>query len=351
MNIAVNGGHRDGVLSLGSLNGDAPGASNHWATENEVSAVKTVTARVMRGIAVVLVGMAVASAPGLTYAQHFGGGGHVSGGHFSGGGHYSGGHAFGGRGGVAHFAAPHYYSGARYGGAAHYSAAGHYAAPLGAGHGYLGAHAVGAGGAHFARTGSAFVRGGYYGGHYWFGGHYWGGGYWGGAFWPHVWFYPGWAWFLPTLPFGYATFWWGGVPYYYYNSLYYTWNPNYDGYVVTDPPPAAGSDYSADNPGDAGSAPQYDYSQAAPPANAGPAASPPAAGAPVQPRGASDLYLYPRNGQSDTQTQNDRYECHSWALNQTGFDPTRSAQQASGNAADYRRAMIACLDARGYSAR
>ena len=70
-----------------------------------------------------------------------------------------------------------------------------------------------------------------------------------------------------------------------------------------------------------------------------------------QPRGASDIYLYPRNGQSDTQSQNDRYECHSWAVNQTGFDPTRAAAQSSGNAADYRRAMIACLDARGYSAR
>jgi hypothetical protein len=62
------------------------------------------------------------------------------------------------------------------------------------------------------------------------------------------------------------------------------------------------------------------------------------------------VYVYPRNGQSSEQTQNDRYECHSWAVNQTGFDPTRGAQQ-SGNTADYHRAMIACLDARGYSAR
>ena len=65
----------------------------------------------------------------------------------------------------------------------------------------------------------------------------------------------------------------------------------------------------------------------------------------------SGVYLYPRNGQSDEQTQKDRYECHSWAVNQTGFDPTRSSQQSSGSVADYRRAMIACLDARGYSAR
>ncbi len=66
------------------------------------------------------------------------------------------------------------------------------------------------------------------------------GGYWHGVFWPHVWFNPGYAWFLPVLPLGYATFWWGGVPYYYWNNVYYTWSPGDNGYVVTDPPPAAG---------------------------------------------------------------------------------------------------------------
>ena len=53
---------------------------------------------------------------------------------------------------------------------------------------------------------------------------------------------PGWVWYYPVLPIGYATFWWGGMPYYYWNNLYYTWNPGYNGYVVTDPPPTAGSD-------------------------------------------------------------------------------------------------------------
>ena len=59
--------------------------------------------------------------------------------------------------------------------------------------------------------------------------------------------------------------------------------------------------------------------------------------------------VYPRNGQTEQQTSTDRYECHSWAVNQTGFDPTQS--NSSGNPADYRRAMIACLEARGYSAK
>jgi len=34
------------------------------------------------------------------------------------------------------------------------------------------------------------------------------------------------------------------------------------------------------------------------------------------------LYIYPKNGQSDEQQKKDRYECHMWAVQQTGFDPT-----------------------------
>jgi uncharacterized protein YcfJ len=37
---------------------------------------------------------------------------------------------------------------------------------------------------------------------------------------------------------------------------------------------------------------------------------------------AQDLYVYPAKGQSDQQLSNDRYECHRWAVNETGFDPT-----------------------------
>ena len=313
--------------------------------------MKTVTAHALRAVAVVLLAIAVAGAPALTYAQHGfgGGGGHFGGGHFggggghfSGGGHVSGGHFAGGGG--AHFAAPHY-------------GGGHYAGF--AGHGYAAPHsgAYGAG-AHFAAPGAHFGAGahfgtgahyggwtgrygaGWYGGHYWGGAHYWGGGYWHGVFWPHIGFNAGWAWFLPILPLGYATFWWGGVPYYYWNDLYYSWSPAYNGYVVTDPPPGAAGDDSVQNSGDAGGV-QYDQPQPGEPAPSNGASG----------AGVGDVFLYPRNGQSDAQTQSDRYECHSWAVNQAGFDPTRPSQQASGGAGDYRRAMIACLDARGYSAR
>ena len=36
----------------------------------------------------------------------------------------------------------------------------------------------------------------------------------------------------------------------------------------------------------------------------------------------ADIYVYPTKGQSDTQLDRDRYECHMWAYKQTRFDPT-----------------------------
>jgi hypothetical protein len=35
------------------------------------------------------------------------------------------------------------------------------------------------------------------------------------------------------------------------------------------------------------------------------------------------LYVYPAQGQSPEQTERDRYECHIWAVQQTGVDPSR----------------------------
>jgi hypothetical protein len=294
-----------------------------------------------------VLGAAIATAPTLSYAQHAGGGGgggHFGGGgggHFAGGGghlggsaHFGGGRpAYGGFAGPTHFASPAAFHGG-VGVAPHVAgfAGGHYAGPVA--HGFVGGHA-----------GAAFAPGNAY----WHGGRYWYGGYWHGTFWPHVWFNPGFAWYLPILPLGYATFWWGGSPYYYYNNLYYTWNPGYNGYVVTDPPPTDGEAPASDNSGDADNS----YSSAAPDSTQAAPMGAPGTPAPMSAPmggGSGQVYLYPRNGQSDSQTQSDRFECHSWAVNQTGFDPTRSAGQ-SGTSADYRRAMIACLDARGYSAR
>jgi hypothetical protein len=36
----------------------------------------------------------------------------------------------------------------------------------------------------------------------------------------------------------------------------------------------------------------------------------------------ADIYVYPTKGQTDSQLDRDRYECHSWAFKQTGYDPS-----------------------------
>lgn len=36
----------------------------------------------------------------------------------------------------------------------------------------------------------------------------------------------------------------------------------------------------------------------------------------------SEIYIYPNKGQTTQQQSRDRYECHVWAAQQSGFDPT-----------------------------
>ena len=56
-----------------------------------------------------------------------------------------------------------------------------------------------------------------------------------------------------------------------------------------------------------------------------------------------------KNGQSSGQLDRDRYECHTWATSQSGFDPSISTRQGSPPGADgYNRAFAACMDGRGY---
>jgi predicted lipid-binding transport protein (Tim44 family) len=40
------------------------------------------------------------------------------------------------------------------------------------------------------------------------------------------------------------------------------------------------------------------------------------------------VFIYPANGQSAEQTERDRYECHVWAVQQTGVDPSRADASA-----------------------
>jgi outer membrane lipoprotein SlyB len=46
------------------------------------------------------------------------------------------------------------------------------------------------------------------------------------------------------------------------------------------------------------------------------------------------VFVYPAQGQSPEQTERDRYECHVWAVQQTGVDPSR------GDANAYERVVV-----------
>ncbi len=125
---------------------------------------------------------------------------------------------------------------------------------------------------------------------------------------------------ISVLPPFYSTVWFGGVPYYYADNVYYSWQPDQNGYAVVDPPD------DADAP------------------------SPPPDAAPQQ-----DLIIYPKNGQSKEQQSADQFECHNWAKGQSGFDPTQGAgggvvgdANADVSRNNYNRAMSACLQGRGY---
>jgi hypothetical protein len=122
---------------------------------------------------------------------------------------------------------------------------------------------------------------------------------------------------IPFLPDFYTTLWFGGIPYYYANETYYLWRAEANGYVVTQPP--------ATNE----------------------------AASPAQPP-SDDFFVYPKNGQSADMQARDRFECHQWAVTQTSFDPSEpgggvSESQNDSKRSDYKRAMTACLEGRGYT--
>ena len=44
---------------------------------------------------------------------------------------------------------------------------------------------------------------------------------------------------------------------------------------------------------------------------------------------AAQQFVYPAKGQSADQQKKDEYDCHQWAVKQTGVDPTKPAPQAA----------------------
>ena len=125
--------------------------------------------------------------------------------------------------------------------------------------------------------------------------------------------------FVPILPPFYTTLTIGGIPYYYANDAYYVWREPEHQYEVVDPPENVES-------------------------------------AAVTPAPSENVFVYPNKNQSADRQAKDRYECHRWAVDQTGFDPTLggggvAAEQTTAKRSDYQRAMGACLEARDYTVR
>jgi Family of unknown function (DUF6515) len=117
------------------------------------------------------------------------------------------------------------------------------------------------------------------------------------------------------LPLGYLSFSIGPRRYFYWNYAYYLWDPRFEEYVVVAQPEGAEKAVAA-----------------------------------ASEAGSGELFVYPKQGQSDEQRDRDRYECYVWAADQTGFDPTAGDTDTS-KAGDYRRALSACLEGRGYTVR
>lgn len=163
-------------------------------------------------------------------------------------------------------------------------------------------HGASHGSAHVTSHGAVAPHGLYHHGRYRGGYVYWGvgPGWWGPCGWGWGW---DWTWGAPTC----VAYGWGLDPLYYPNAL-------------APPPPPVGW------------------------------IPPPNAPAPEPAMTSTELFMYPKTGQSAEQQGTDRYECHRWATDQTGFDPSQaSAGTTERKREDYLRAMTACLEGRGYS--
>jgi hypothetical protein len=166
---------------------------------------------------------------------------------------------------------------------------------------------------------------------------------------------PGWA--VAGPPVRSRVVIWGGVNYRYHDSVWYTPGPR--GYVVVRPPYGAviferPAFFSLLTIG----AVAYLYANGVYYREQGgggyEVVPPPMEGAAPAPQGKT--YVYPRQAQSAQQQATDEYECHRWAVSQTGFDPSGAATgQVSSSGPvqrdNYQRATHACLEGRGYTLR
>jgi len=118
---------------------------------------------------------------------------------------------------------------------------------------------------------------------------------------------------VQVLPVGFIAFNLGGFTYYYVNDVYYTWDDDQEAYVVVEKP---------------------DDADAA-----------------IVEATEDRLFVYPNQGQNEEQQAKDRYECHRWAVRESHVDPSMDDEDELGHEdkSNYKRAISACLEGRGYT--
>ncbi len=154
---------------------------------------------------------------------------------------------------------------------------------------------------------------------------------------------------------------WGGASYGFFDGVWYS--PGAQGYVVVRPPfgivvgelPAFRTVVTVGGIGYLYADGVY-YRQR--PEGGYEVVPPPTAGDAAVSSAAADggrTFVYPQQGQTAEQQASDEYECHRWAVSQSGFDPTAAATATPGappaRRGDYQRAQLACLEGRGYTVR
>ncbi len=118
---------------------------------------------------------------------------------------------------------------------------------------------------------------------------------------------------VSVLPLGFIVFGLGHFTYYYINDAYYLWDDDAEVYVVVEKP--VGADEA------------------------------------IAEATAERLFVYPNRGQSEERQAKDRYECHQWAVRESGVDPSLWDQQeiTYEDNRNYKRAISACLEGRNYT--
>lgn len=117
---------------------------------------------------------------------------------------------------------------------------------------------------------------------------------------------------VKSIPTDYVAFTVELSTFYYVNDTYYVWDDQREAYIVSNEPVGAGKA--------------------------------------IESATKERLFVYPKIGQDEKLQAKDRYECHRWAVTESGVDPTSEereyGRQENNN---YKRAISACLVARDYS--